>query len=378
MRLVFALALVLFGCGSNAESAREKDAATPAERDATTPVERDARTPAPVEREEDARQPVGDAGVLGVWTWHDVPGAICANGTPTGVGINRGSGDHVVIYLSGGSACLDEGCSIGTPSMRKNGGFGAKEMESCARGSCDGNVTFPAKSLFSREPDASPFVDATFVFISNCAGDYYVGDAEHAFNGWTAQFHGSRNQRLFATWLAEAFPSAERVVLTGGSAGAVGVLLNYWQWVAAFPRTRVDLIADSFAFWSETKPEFRYPLHNPQLPPACTACEDYRAIYAFNASLAPRSRIAVLDSEKNVTLDLVSGFMYAKGLQALQPQLDALPNTKYFIANGNVHILMQHPLDSSAIDIDSGPKLSDFLAQMQSDGAWQSESCLGP
>src|SRR5689334_11709107 len=48
-------------------------------------------------------------GPVGEWVWHDVPGAICANGTPTGLGVNQGTGDRLVIYMSGGSACLDEG-----------------------------------------------------------------------------------------------------------------------------------------------------------------------------------------------------------------------------------------------------------------------------
>jgi hypothetical protein len=323
-------------------------------------------------------------GPVGEWVWRDVPGAICANGTPTGVGVNQGAGDRVVIYMSGGSACLDEECSIGTPSMRKDGGFGADELAACVAGDCDGGVTFPAGSIFNRGSAVNPFADATYVFISNCAGDYYVGDGEHAFAGWTAQFHGWRNQSLFAAALATSHADASRVILTGGSAGSVGAMLNYWQWVEAFAGTRVDLVSDSFAFVFVDGPEWRYELHNPQVPPGCATCvADYRTIYAFNASLAPGSRIAVLDSEDNWTLDLVSGFQYTQGVEALQPILDGIANVRYYVASGNVHILMQHPLDSGEIDVErdgEDPRfLSDFLARMQGDEpAWDSMSCLGP
>lgn len=326
----------------------------------------------------------GSDAPLGVWTWLDVPGAICANGTPTGVGINRGSGERVVVYMSGGSACLDEGCSIGTPSMRKDGGFGAAEMQACAAGDCDGGVTFPARSIFSRTAAANPFADATFVFVSNCAGDYYVGDNEHAFGGRTAQFRGSRNQRLFAGALAAAFPAATRVVLTGGSAGSVGALLNYWQWRRAFADTRVDLVSDSFALVFDDGPEWRYALHAPQLPPDCATCAaDYRTVHDYNSGIAGDARIAVLDSEDNVTLDLATLFRYTQGLEDLQPRLAALPNTRYFVASGDEHILFQHELDSPEVDaVDAAGEthlLATFLAQMQGDDpAWQSHSSLGP
>lgn len=327
----------------------------------------------------------GDVGgPVGEWVWRDVPGSMCANGTPTGLGVNRGTDDRLVIYMSGGSACLDEGCSIGTPSMRKDGGFGASELAACVAGDCDGAVTFPSASIFDRASAINPFAGATFVFISNCAGDYYVGDNDHAFPGWTARFHGSRNQGLFAAELAAAFPAASRVVLTGGSAGSVGAMLNYWQWVAAFPGTRVDLVSDSFAFVFADGPEWRYPLHDPQLPPGCTTCaSDYRTIYEFNAGLAAGARIAVLDSEDNWTLDLATLYKYTQGLEALQPRLAEIADLRYYVASGAEHILLQHPLDSDEIDVerdgDAPQRLSDFLARMQDDDpAWQSMTCLGP
>lgn len=317
-------------------------------------------------------------GPIGEWVWYEIPGAICANGTPTGIGVNQGSGSRIVIYLSGGGTCTNESCTVGTPSMRQDGGFGAAQLQSCVAGSCDGSVTFPADSIFSRSAATNPFGDATYVFISNCAGDYYVGNNEHAFPGWTAHFQGSHNQTLFAAEVAASFPDASRVVLSGGSAGSVGAMLNYWQWVNAFAGTRVDLVSDSFALVFADGPEWRYALHNPQVPPGCTTCaSDYRTVYDFNSSIAPSSRIAVLDSENNWTLDLTSGYQYTQGLQALQQRLNPIANLKYFVANGSTHILLQYPLDDAAIDVQtltSGTHLlSEFLGKMQADDpAWQS------
>ncbi len=320
-------------------------------------------------------------GPVGLWTWYDIRGSMCANGTTTGIGVNQGSGSQVLIYMSGGSACVDEGCGAGNPSMRKNGGFRDEQLRACVDGLCDGGVTFPVTSIFNRTAVANPFADATYVFISSCSGDYYVGDGDHAFPSWTAQFRGSRNQALFAAEIAASFPDASRVILTGASGGSVGAMLNYWQWVDAFAGTRVDLVSDSFALVFADGPEWRYALHHARPPPGCPRCvSDYRSIYSFNAGLSPESRLAVLDSADNWTLDLVTGYRYTEGLRALQQSLSQIPNLRYHVADGSVHVLLKHPLDSVWVDVQnqSGTHtLADFLGKMQSDDpAWQSHSPL--
>ncbi len=123
---------------------------------------------------------------VGLWTWYDIRGAVCGNGTTTGIGVNQGSGSQVLIFMSSGSACLD--------------------------------------------------------------------------------------QELFAAELAASFPDASRVILTGGSAGSVGAMLNYWQWVDAFQGTRVDLVSDSFALVFADGAAWRHTMHHAQVPPGCPTC----------------------------------------------------------------------------------------------------------
>lgn len=328
----------------------------------------------------DARPSGSLHGPTGEWAWHDVAGTICANGTPTGLGVNQGTGSEVVIYLEAGSTCIDAACTGASDSAKKDGGFGAKELADCVDGSC-GLSGFPATSIFDRNAALNPYRDATYVFISNCTGDYYSGSSDHEFSDWTAHFHGSENQAAFAAEVAASFSNASRVVLTGSSAGAAGAQLNYWRWVRAFPNTRVDLISDSFAFVFTDKPEWRYDLHNPQSPPGCTNClTDYRSIYEYNSKLSPSSRIAMLDSEKDLTLQLVSGGAYTHGLQDLEAILAPLANVRYYIAEGSLHMLMSVPLDSDKSDIPAAGgnparHLSDFIGAMHDDGAaWQSMS----
>jgi len=50
---------------------------------------------------------IGDT-PAGTWTWVEIPGTMCANGTPAGIGVNRStqSGDLFVLF-QGGGACWD-------------------------------------------------------------------------------------------------------------------------------------------------------------------------------------------------------------------------------------------------------------------------------
>ena len=42
------------------------------------------------------------------WTYVPFPGAVCMNGTPTGIGINKTSASkNLVIFMQGGNACFN-------------------------------------------------------------------------------------------------------------------------------------------------------------------------------------------------------------------------------------------------------------------------------
>jgi hypothetical protein len=97
------------------------------------------------------------------------------------------------------------------------------------------------------------------------------------------------------------------------------------------------------------------------------------------APIAPAdARLAVVDSENNTPLEVATNDMYTEGLDTLQTRLDGLPNTKYYIANGNAHVLLRYPMNSVLIDIETANSqfLSDFLTDMQEAATWPSRTCL--
>lgn len=338
----------------------------------------------------------GFSAPFGEWTWLDVPGSKCAQGSETGIGYKRGTGDKVFIFMQGGSLCVDADCKL-SPYYTKWTGYGSKEFYEAlaqASGEYEGQSGIDVSLGFRDLNAVSPtFADASLVYIPYCSGDYFIGSADKDWGTWKAQYRGKSNVNLFLQAIAAGFPNATRFIISGGSAGSVGAMQNYHRAVSAFGGRRVDLVTDSYSMIGENIPQFVYPVTGPVLPPDCSACAtDYRAIYDYDSSLAQKlgGRIAVLDSEGDWTLDWALFFQqqtdYTKGLKNLQGLLDGLPNTRYYIADGSNHVLLKSPLMSSDTDIKQHVKgslatdthyVSEFLTRMQNDDpGWMSLSSL--
>jgi hypothetical protein len=342
----------------------------------------------------------GGSGVFeapfGEWTWQDIPGTKCAQGSETGFGYKRGTGDKVFIFMEGGSVCIDADCKS-SPFYTKWTGYGSKQFfDALAQtpGSYQGQPGIDVAFGFRELNSASPtFADASLVYIPYCSGDYFIGNTDKKWDTWTAQYRGKNNVALFFRAIAAGFPKAARVILSGGSAGSVGAMQNYHQAVTEFGGKRVDLVTDSYSMIGTDIPQFIYPVLGPVMPPNCPTCAtDYRTIYNYDAQLAATvgGRIAILDTENDWTLDwalhLQQQADYTSGLKSLQTYLDQFPNTRYYVANGNNHILMKDVLGANDIDVKQRVDgslatdthyLSEFLTRMQNDDPkWQSLSAL--
>ena len=158
------------------------------------------------------------------WRWTDIPGAVCANGTPTGFGVNRRPGARgLLIFLQGGGACWDGATCWGpaASSLYIATGYGRIQFAT--------DVLALGSLFLRREDGANPFRDFHLVYVPYCTGDIHAGDrvATHEWFGPRPTHHrGSRNLGLFLPRIAATFPDAERVFLAGDSAGGFGVSLN--------------------------------------------------------------------------------------------------------------------------------------------------------
>ena len=162
------------------------------------------------------------------WTWFDIPGAFCRDGSPAGFGLNLDPASRkTVFFLEGGGACFDAVTCAGNPA----------------------NITSKSMSggIFDRTIAANPVAEWNQVYVPYCTGDVHSGnnpDGTVAGVG-RQRFVGYANTRIFLETLAATFPDTARLLVTGASAGGFGAAANYGQAVRIFPSIPVNLVDDA-------------------------------------------------------------------------------------------------------------------------------------
>ncbi len=222
-----ALALLglLAACGHSARGDDSGDANEPADASADAPA-----APAPFTTPE------------GTWTWLDVPGMLCGNNTPTGIGVNLSTtSPDVVVYFEGGGACWDVAtCFQTNTAIHIQDGYTASTFAG------DENV-FPFKRT-----ETSPLATPTYIWVPYCTGDLHAGEnvATYMALGQTKNVShvGGTNAQLVVDRIAAALPTAQHVWVTGSSAGGYGATLNFHRFAAAWPSAELALLQDSSPF----------------------------------------------------------------------------------------------------------------------------------
>ncbi len=147
------------------------------------------------------------------WTYYEVPGTRCMDGSTAGFGVSYNpDSPNVMIYLEGGGACFSDACDFMAFSLP---------------------FIPPSDGIFSRANNNNPVNDWTMIYVPYCTGDIHAGDAEAVLGGELRQFRGYSN---IATYLEQWVPSfpAQRLLLTGISAGGFGAALNIPQVADAY------------------------------------------------------------------------------------------------------------------------------------------------
>ncbi|MBK9755896.1 MAG: hypothetical protein IPO88_20825 [Nannocystis sp.] len=160
------------------------------------------------------------------WKYIEVPGTVCMNGDMAGFGISHNpASKDLMIYLEGGGACFNDVCD-----------FSAF------------NIPFipPPDGIFNRNNPGNPIKDWSMIYVPYCSGDIHGGDKETELGGQVRRFHGYRNIGKYLEQWVPKFADAERVLLTGISAGGFGAGLNAVQVADAFlPGPQMIVIDDS-------------------------------------------------------------------------------------------------------------------------------------
>lgn len=271
------------------------------------------------------------------WSWVDVDGAYCANGSSTGFAVNPTTGARqVLLYLQGGGMCTDEtSCWGPSPTAANLNGYNAESFAA---------ETFLQNEIFQRGPD-SPFSSAVMAFVPYCTGDLHIGTGPSGLPT-TTWFVGGSNLQKYMDMLHAAYPSIEHVWLVGASAGGAGAILNQWFTAQTF-QTQVDVIDDSAP--PMAAPNVGVPAAwHVRIPPGCTACAQdlLTGYYAFSRTQLPASRFAFLDYVKDTVLP---GYFQVPPDQFQSAYLETLRSlrtdsqARLFLAYAQSHVVLTAP-----------------------------------
>lgn len=312
----------------------------------------------------------------GAWTWVGFPDASCDDGTPTGIGVNPGTGTDLVVFLNGGGACWDY-LTCFVYNTAAHGPFGAAEFAQL-QAALGG-------TLFDRTLAGNPYADATQVFVPYCTGDVHSGNHVATYTGGgaarTVHHVGHANVVAFARRLAATWPSPRKLVISGSSAGGFGALVNYDTFRHYWPSGEAYLVDDSgppvgkggipqveldawFASWRMDR------VLDPLCGPPCRT--DLSAGLAAVARKYPNDRLALLSSLQD---DVIAAYFFTDGprleasLLALSAQvIDPAPNARHFYVAGTSHTMLGNP----AAFAQGVPLLQWLGQQLDGDPAWTS------
>ncbi len=237
------------------------------------------------------------------WTYVEVPEARCMDGSPGGFGISYApASPNVMIYLEGGGACFNDSCDFTAFSLP---------------------FIPPSDGIFGRLDGANPVADWTMIYVPYCTGDIHAGDAETELGGELRQLRGYSNLTRYLERWVPSLP-AERVLLTGISAGGFGAALGATQVAEAYgDDVELTVIDDSGP-----------PLGSDVMPPclqrlfreawgldgtvlaACPACdpEDFGTDYLEHLlATHPNVRFGLFSNTADAVIRTYMGFGWGNG-----------------------------------------------------------------
>ena len=298
---------------------------------------------------------------IGQWTYIDVEGSQCRDGSDVGIGVRLQPGaDNLVIYLEGGGACFNE--STCNPESNPNN---FSEGDFNTRMSLLGEA-----GLFSTTSAQNPVADWNMVYVPYCTGDVHAGtspqnsliDQQFGTDLGPQQFVGHLNVERALAILDRGLDTPGKVLLTGSSAGGLGALINFDATAKTFTDSDLYLVDDSGPLF------FADNVLSPQLAAGVTGIYFVRnaipdapqlfqtdqlpGLYNYYAATYPNATFGLSSYLGDDTFQQFYGFgqapgdpitneEYAAGLRDVRAQIDDSWGTYY--AEGDAHTFLLTP-----------------------------------
>ncbi|WII73112.1 pectin acetylesterase-family hydrolase [Bdellovibrio sp. 22V] len=285
------------------------------------------------------------------WQRIEIPGALCGNGEPYSVFIDKRAGDKLLVEFMGGGACWSEGTCYGNSPLTNLAPL-------------PGN---PTTSMMASKP--SPWVDYTALYFPYCTGDVHAGFHQNSYKQGVQIYHyGALNVQKALQHLQDLnlipFHDVNDLIVWGYSAGAIGAFLHTQTLAPYFnTNTRKTLIADSPGlhfgknFWHKFTPELSRDFRSSFGKIDLNYSEDTGLLTPYMGPVFVKLsdwKIGILQSTKDIVMSLVFGDISPEdhkklvlGPQGIATVAKDYPNTYVWIIDVMTHTFL---LRSSTVD----------------------------
>jgi hypothetical protein len=331
------------------------------------------------------------------WERYEPEGAVCGNDTQYKFFANFSEdSDDVMVIFEPGGGCWDYPSCSG-----EEGILGAANPDGIPDDHLDG-ILGVHTPLLQREPaEQNPVADWNYVFVPYCTGDVHTGaavetyvDADGSDPDLVYHHNGHDNTQAIIAWMQEWFPSIDRMLVTGCSAGGAGSLANYYFMRSQLDVQRGYLLDDSGPIFPGTG--FSAPIHDKireswnidavlaEAPALEELGDDFGVVNTLLADLFPEDRLAVTFFRRDFnfsrysyerfydpmpTKDEVHEMWWAD-TQLLMDQFETRDNLAYYIPYwrplNDSHCALIVTWDGTEIEED-GVNLRDFVDDLLDD-----------
>jgi len=165
----------------------------------------------------------------------------CLYGDPFAFQVWPGHTDKLLIHFEGGGACWDYSTTVTLPT--------------CKMGIIP-NLLMGPFNLCEEDSTGQPFKDYTVVVVQACSGDLHAGNVATPWSIYNTKFgrtvqieqRGYNNARATINWIKANMPAKlSSLVLTGESAGAIGLQIWAQHLLSEFQYDSAQVIVDSYA-----------------------------------------------------------------------------------------------------------------------------------
>jgi hypothetical protein len=284
------------------------------------------------------------------WEWIDVPGMVCGDGSETGIALNFTTrSKKLMLFFMGGGACWEAGGCFAINGAQHLDGYTAATFEG-DRPILDGNWSM------QRDDPASPFGDATWVFVPYCTGDLHSGTRVATYDVLgtprTVAHEGGANVDAMLALVKLLSPS--EVFAVGVSAGGFGVQLNADRIAAAFPGVPTHILADSAqpVAWEWQRYGTMQQAWGMRFPTGCTTCP--QSLANLSAAVQPPGRYGVIGGLRDQVLELYLGLDDGALSSETRAVAATLSGAKaMFVADVATHVQLGSPdeMTSSGISV---------------------------